>query len=148
MAFETVHDTLLQLYPSGSYVVSVHYEFLTEEYGKISAMILYGEVQCGKSEATRAILSTTGTVGGNFFTTISDACAFAYTSQIILGIVIDDPSDLKISKKLLYHFNKAKLMLPPRTIVISEERPPLHHERANKHELPSLYLQPLDLHLL
>ena len=57
--------------------------------------------------------------------TISDARAFAYTSQTTLGIAIDDPSDLKeISKKLLYHFNKANATTmhydyKPRTTFIS-----------------------------
>ena len=83
----------------GSYVISVHYESLMEEYGKVPATIVYGEVQCGKSEATKATLAITSTVDGNFFTMISDARAFAYTSQTTLGIVIDNPSDLKeISK--------------------------------------------------
>ena len=45
---------------------------------------MYGEVQCGKSEATKATLATTGTVDGNFFTMISDARAFAYTSKLPL----------------------------------------------------------------
>ena len=109
----------------GGYVISVHYESLMEEYGKVPATIVYGEVQCGKSEATKATLATTGTVDGNFFTMISDARAFAYTSQTTLGIVIDDPSDLKeISKKLLYHFSKANATTmhysyKPRTTFIS-----------------------------
>ena len=109
----------------GGYVISVHYESLMEEYGKVPATIVYGEVQCGKVEATKATLATTGTIDGNFFTMISDARAFAYTSQTTLGIVIDDPSDLKeISKKLLYHFSKANATTmhysyKPRTTFIS-----------------------------
>lgn len=50
----------------GGYVLAVHYESLIEP-----ATILYGEVQYGKSEGTKAALSTTGTVDGNFFSAIS-----------------------------------------------------------------------------
>ena len=83
-----------------------------EDHSKVPATILYGEVQCGKSEATKAALSTTGTVDGNFFTTISDAHAFSYTFQTALGIVIDDHSDIKeISKKVIYHLAKPLLQL-------------------------------------
>lgn len=46
----------------GGYVLAVHYESLI-----VPATILYGEVQYGKSEGTKAALSTTGSVDGNFF---------------------------------------------------------------------------------
>ena len=91
----------------GGYTVALHYEALIEEYKKVPATIIYGEVQCGKSMLTRAVLSTMGIQETNFFIAMSDSRTFAFSSQTTLGMVLDDPSDVKqVSKKLTYHFQK------------------------------------------
>ena len=39
---------------------------------------------------------------------MSDSKAFEFTSQTTLGMVLDDPEDLKqVAKKLTYHFQKS-----------------------------------------
>ena len=65
-------------------------------------------MQCGKTKATRAALSLLGVASSNFFSDMSDSRAFEFTSQTTLGMVIDDPEDLKqVAKKLTYHFQKS-----------------------------------------
>ena len=49
-----------------------------------------------------------GVQEANYFSAISDTRTFAFSSQTTLGMVLDDPSDIKkVSKKLTYHFQKA-----------------------------------------
>lgn len=92
----------------GGFIVCVHYESMIEQHGSVPATIAYGPIQCGKSKATRVALSLMGVSAPNFFTNISDCKAFEYTSQTTLGMVLDDPEDLKqVSKKLTYHFQKS-----------------------------------------
>lgn len=92
----------------GGYVVTVHYESLISQYGCVPATIAYGDVQCGKSKATRAALSTVGLMKPNFFNQLSDSKSFEFTCQTTMGMVLDDPEDLKqIAKKLVYHFQRA-----------------------------------------
>ena len=92
----------------GGYVAAVHYESLISDYGCVPATIAYGEVQCGKSKATKAALSTVGLTKPNFFNQLSDSKSFEFTSQTTMGMVLDDPEDLKqIAKKLVYHFQRA-----------------------------------------
>ena len=52
----------------GGYVAAVHYESLISEYSHVPATIAYGEVQCGKSKATRTALSTVGLMNPTFST--------------------------------------------------------------------------------
>ena len=47
-------------------MLAVHYEAMIDEFEKVPANILFGDVQCGKSEATKAALSTTGMLNANF----------------------------------------------------------------------------------
>ena len=92
----------------GGYVLVIHYETAIDEFEKVPATILFGDVQCGKSEATRAALSTTGMVNANFFSHISDSRVYAYSAQTTLGVVIDDPKDVQeVEKKITYHFQRA-----------------------------------------
>lgn len=92
----------------GGYVVAVHYESLISDYVCVPATIAYGEVQCGKSKATKAALSTVGLTKPNFFNQLSDSKSFEFTSQTTMGMVLDDTEDLKqIAKKLIYHFQRA-----------------------------------------
>ena len=96
------------LYLMGGYVLANHYEALISQYGKVPSTIIYGEVQCGKTTATRAILGTMGVSDAKFFSELTDAKAYAFTSQTTLGMVIDDPDDLKqLVIKIIYHFQKA-----------------------------------------
>ena len=102
------HNFAAALCVLGGYVVAVHYESLISDYGCVPATIAYGEVQCGKSKATKAALSTVGLMKSNFFNQLSDSKSFEFTSQTTMGMVLDDPEDLKqIAKKLVYHFQKA-----------------------------------------
>lgn len=92
----------------GGYIVSLHYESLMEKYNNVPATIVYGEVQCGKSLITKAVLATTGVQNANFFSSLSDPRTFAFSSQTTLGMVLDDPCDVKqVARKLTYHFQKA-----------------------------------------
>ena len=89
-------------------MLAVHYEAMIDEFEKVPATILFGYVQCGKSEATKAALSTTGMLNANFFSHISDSRVFAYSAQTTLGIVLDDPKDVQeVQKKVTYHFHRA-----------------------------------------
>lgn len=85
--------------------MAVHYESLISDYGCVPATIAYREVQCGKSKATKVALSTVGLMKPNFFYQLSDSKSFEFKSQTTMGMVLDDPEDLKqIAKKLVYLF--------------------------------------------
>lgn len=102
------HNFAAALCVLGGYVVAVHYESLISEYGCVPATIAYGDVQCGKSKATKAALSTVGLMKPNFFNQLSDSKSFEFSSLTTMGMVLDDPEDLKqIAKKLVYHFQRA-----------------------------------------
>ena len=102
------HNFAAALCVLGGYVMAVNYESLISEYGCVPATIAYGEVQCGKSKATKAALSTVGLMKPNFFNQLSDSKSFEFTSLTTMGMVLDDPEDLKqIAKKLVYHFQRA-----------------------------------------
>ena len=89
----------------GGYILAIHYESLIDIYNKVPATLVYGEVQCGKSAITRAALSTMGVPQANFFSSMCDVKTFAFSSQTTLGMVLDDPCDLKqVSNKLTHHF--------------------------------------------
>jgi len=92
----------------GAQIMSVHYEALFEDGGyNVPVTLLHGEVSHGKSLATRAALSMIGTQESHFLTGISDSKSTQLTSVTSLGIVIDDPSDVKeISEKILYFYDK------------------------------------------
>ena len=119
----------------GGYVLAVHYETVIDEFEKVPATILFGDVQCGKSEATKAALSTTGMMNANFFSHISDSRVFAYSSQTTLGVVLDDPKDVhEVEKKITYHFQRANAATmsysyKPRTTFITSlnEQPTLRN---------------------
>ncbi len=92
----------------GGYVLTVHYEALMAQQGSVPATLAYGDVQCGKSKATEAALSRMGMRSANFFVEVSDSRSFEFTSQTTLGMVIDDPDEMKqVAKKLTYHFQKS-----------------------------------------
>ena len=92
----------------GGYILAIHYEALIDIYNKVPATLVHGEVQCGKSAITRAALSTMGVQQANFFSSMSDVKTFAFSSQTTLGMVLDDPCDLKqVSNKLTHHFQKS-----------------------------------------
>ena len=102
------HNLPAALLVVGGFILAVHYEILIEKFKAVPATIAYGQVQCGKTRATRAALSLMGITSTNFFSDVSDSRAFEFTSQSTLGMVIDDPEDLKqIGKKLTYHFQKS-----------------------------------------
>ena len=102
------HNFAAALFVLGGYVLTVHYEVLMSTYETVLATIAYGRVQCGKSKATKAALSTVGLVKCNLFSHISDSRAFEFTSQTTMGMVLDDPKDPKqLAKKLTHHFQGA-----------------------------------------
>ena len=67
--------TLLVL---GAAVICNHYEVLFARFQQVPATIVYGEVCCGKTKATRAALSVTGTQNTNFFSSITDARSYRF----------------------------------------------------------------------
>ena len=55
-----------------------HYESLFRRFQKIPATIAYGEVNCGKTTATKAALAMVGVQQKNWFKAISDAKSYRY----------------------------------------------------------------------
>lgn len=92
----------------GAQVMSTHYEMINAATQcKVPATILHGDVSHGKSLASKAALSMLGIQHNHFLTSITDTKSVQVTSCTTLGLVIDDPSDIKeISEKILYHFEK------------------------------------------
>ena len=90
------HNLPAALLLVGGFILAVHYEILIEKFKAVLATIAYGQVQYGKTRATRAALSLMGIISTNLFSDVSDSQAFELTSQSILGIT-DDPEDLKQS---------------------------------------------------
>ncbi len=76
-------------------MLTVHYKALMAQQGSVPTTLAYGEVQCGTSKATEAAPSTMGMRTANFFGEVSDSRSFEFTSQTTLGMVIDDPDDIK-----------------------------------------------------
>ena len=97
--------TLLVL---GAAVICNHYEVLFSRFQQVPATIVYGEVCCGKTRATRAALSVTGTQSTNFFSSITDARSYRFAGMTTLGMVIDDPrEDRELAKKISFHFDQS-----------------------------------------
>ena len=110
---ECLKETYEANYPAalltlGAQVMSTHYEMInTAAQYKVPATILHGDVSHGKSLASKAALSMLGIQDNHFLTSITDTKSVQVTSCTTLGLVIDDPSDIKeISEKILYHFEK------------------------------------------
>ena len=102
------HNLPAALLVVGGFILAVHYEVLMDEFKAVPATIAFGQVQCGKTRATRAALSLMGVTSTNFFSNVSDSRAYEFTSQTTLAMVIDDPEDLKqVGKKLTYHFQRS-----------------------------------------
>ncbi len=103
-----VHNFPAALLVLGGFILAVHYEVLIEKFKAVPATIAFGQVQCGKTRATKAALSLMGIESTNFFSDVSDSRAFEFTCQTTLGMVVDDPEDLKqVGKKLTYHFQQS-----------------------------------------
>lgn len=94
----------------GAQIMSVHYEILVNDGGyNVPATLLHGEVSHGKSLATKAALSMLGIQENYFLSGISDTKTVQLTSTTTLGLVIDDPSDVKaISEKIMYFYDSGK----------------------------------------
>lgn len=97
--------TLLVL---GAAVICNHYEVLFARFQQVPATIVYGEVCCGKTRATRAALSVAGAQNTNFFSSITDARSYRFAGMTTLGMVIDDPrEDKELARKISYHFDQS-----------------------------------------
>lgn len=97
--------TLLVL---GASVICNHYEVLFARFQQVPATIVYGEVCCGKTRATRAALSVAGAQNTNFFSSITDARSYRFAGMTTLGMVIDDPrEDRELARKISYHFDQS-----------------------------------------
>lgn len=92
----------------GAQIMSTHYEMINNNtHCNVPAAILHGDVSHGKSLASKAALSMIGIEKNHFITSITDTKIVQVTSCTTLGLVLDDPSDVKqISEKILYHFDK------------------------------------------
>ena len=91
----------------GAELLSVHYEAIYEQGGKIPATIAHGNVSLGKSMSTEASLSLLGVHEKNKVKSITDTQAVKSVSKTTLGFIIDDPSKpSEIAEKLLYHFER------------------------------------------
>ena len=118
----------------GAQVMSIHYESLNNKGYNVPAAVLFGDVSQGKSTATKAALSMVGTQDSHFLTSVSDNRSYKLTSTTTMGIVIDDPSDIKeITEKILIHFERGtvttcKSSHKPRCTFITS----VNHEILNK----------------
>ena len=93
----------------GAQLMCTHYESLNEiaSDGCVPATILHGDVSHGKSLATKAGLSMLGIQNSHFLSSCTYNRIVQVTSSSTLGVVIDDPSDVKeISEKILHHFER------------------------------------------
>lgn len=93
----------------GAQLMCTHYEALNEiaSDGCVPATILHGDVSHGKSLATKAGLSMLGIQNSHFLSSCTNNRIVQVTSSSTLGVVIDDPSDVKeISEKILHHFER------------------------------------------
>lgn len=110
----------------GAQIMCTHYETFNKAGSfKVPATILHGDVSHGKSLASKAALSMLGIQDNHFLTSITDTKSVQVTSSTTLGLVIDDPSDIKeISEKIMYHFErgiaaKCKASYTPRCTFIT-----------------------------
>lgn len=95
---ENFPATLLLL---GSTVIANHYEALYNRFQKIPATLAYGEVNCGKTTATKAALSMVGAQNTNLFKAITDAKGYkwAYT----LNCTLHEPVWYGTYRAILYY---------------------------------------------
>lgn len=92
----------------GAAVMCNHYEALFARFQQVPATLVFGEVCCGKTRATRAALSMVGAQDTNFFSSITDARSYRFAGSTTLGMVIDDPREEKeLAKKITYHFDQS-----------------------------------------
>jgi hypothetical protein len=92
----------------GAAVICNHYEILFAQFQQVPVTIVYGEVCCGKTRATRAALSVVGAQNTNFFSSITDARSYRFAGMTTLGMVIDDPrEDKELAKKISFHFDQS-----------------------------------------
>ena len=110
----------------GAQIMCTHYETLNKTGGfNVPATILHGDVSHGKSLASKAALSMLGIQANHFLTSITDTKSVQVTSCTTLGLVIDDPTDIReISEKIMYHFErgiaaKCKASYTPRCTFIT-----------------------------
>lgn len=127
--------TLLVL---GAAVICNHYEVLFARFQQVPATIVYGEVCCGKTRATRAALSIVGAQNTNFFSSITDARSYRFAGMTTLGMVIDDPrEDRELAKKISYHFDQSMVSTcardyqPKTTFICSMNMPCLQQIAAD-----------------
>ena len=93
----------------GAQLLCTHYEALNTigTDGCVPATILHGDVSHGKSLATKAGLSMLGIQNSHFLSSVTNTKIVQVTSSTTLGVVFDDPSDVKeISEKILHHFER------------------------------------------
>ena len=91
----------------GAELLSVHYQAIYEQGGKVPAAIAHRNISLGKSMSTEAALPLLGVHEKNNVKSITDTQAVKSVSKTTLGFIIDDPSKpSEKAEKLLYHFER------------------------------------------
>ena len=126
-ALEAVYEQNLPsaLLVLGAQVVSLHYEMIKSCSGGVAATIVFGDVQSGKTRATRAGQSLLGISDSHYVKHTSDIELARITSKTTLGIVLDDPTDQRmLQEKLMLHYDGGKIesggnTIRPRTTFVT-----------------------------
>ena len=122
-----------------AHLLNLHYESLLPVVGGIPIAILYGDVQCGKSTATKVCLSLTGTQDSHFLGHCPDVTFIRATTQTTLGLVLDDPTNhTTISEKIMLLFDgktieQNSVSLHPRTSFMTSINMPCFEKLAKHH---------------
>lgn len=122
-----------------AHLLNLHYESLLPVVGGIPIAILYGDVQCGKSTATKVCLSLTGTQDSHFLGRCPDVTFIRATTQTTLGLVLDDPTNhTAISEKIMLLFDgktieQNSVSLHPRTSFMTSINMPCFEKLAKHH---------------
>ena len=114
----------------GSQLLCLHYETIKTHANGVPATIVFGDVQCGKTIATRASLSLLGIQDSHFLKHIPDMELLNITTKTTLGIVIDDPTNATMTReKIMLNFDGGKIesagrMFKPHTTFITSVNKP------------------------
>lgn len=149
-AIQVMQRAFLNNFPSSllvlaAHLLNIHYESLLPVVGGIPIAVLYGDVQCGKSTATKVCLSLTGTQDSHFLGRCADVTFVRATTQTTLGLVLDDPtSHNAITEKVMLLFEGKTIeqngvALRPRTSFMTSINMPCFRNLAKHHRYVSHY---------
>ena len=122
-----------------AHLLNLHYKSLLSVVGGIPIAILYGDVQCGKSTATKVCLSLMSRQESHFLGRCPDVTFVRATTQTTLGLVLDDPtSHTAISEKIMLLFEgktieQNSIAFRPRTSFMTSINMPCFNKLAKHH---------------